>query len=113
MTKQEYAEYELAVASFMAQEGIDYLVTGHLVCPNCGVDFDDGGFCLECGGDRECFDEPFFSWRPCNCCGTTLGGDRQYATSYKDGVRDYIICSDCAYYAEYGQLDDTTMENLT
>jgi len=107
MTKQEYTEYEFAVANFMAREGIKYLATGYLVCPICGLEFE--GYC-SCGAVA--IDESFFSWQPCECCGTTLGGSREHATALNlvGKICEYTICTDCAYYAEYGELDDTTME---
>lgn len=89
MTRQEYAEYEAAVSKFLEAEGINNLST-------------EG--------------EPYFSWRPCECCRSTLGGDRYYATGYNPNTKqvlEYEICADCGYYAEYGQLDDQTMLDLT
>lgn len=112
MTKQEYADYEAAVAEFFAREGIANLSTGHYQCPDCKVDFDDGGNCPQCGADQECVNEPYFSWRCCDCCGSSLGGNREFATGFNPTTREvqeYSICEDCAYYAEYGRLDDTTM----
>lgn len=87
MTKQEYADYQAAVADFMEREGLANLSskTG----------------------------ETFFSWRPCQCCGTTLGGDREECNGYNpttQEVQEYdCVCTDCIYYSEYGQLDDMTM----
>jgi hypothetical protein len=115
MTKQEYAAYEVAVAAFFEREGIQNLSTGHYQCPDCKVEFNDEGKCPECGADRECLDEPSFSWRPCDCCHRPLGGNREFATGYNPTtkeVQEYEVCTDCAYYAEYGQLDDTTMMEI-
>ena len=112
MNKTEYAEYEAAVADFFQREGLANLSTGHYQCPECKVEFDDAGICPKCKADRECMNEPYFSWQPCDCCGSHLGGDREFATGYNPTtteVQEYSICSDCAYYAEYGRLDDTTM----
>lgn len=116
MTKQEYADYEAAVARFMAREGIANLSSGHYKCPDCRVQFDDGGDCPECGQDQECFNEPYFSGRRCDCCGSSLAGNREFATGYNPAakrVQEYSICEDCVYYAEYHQLDDTTMLEIT
>lgn len=112
MTKAEYARYQAAVAAFFARERIANLSTGHFQCPTCKVEFDDASICPECGADRECLNEPYFSWRPCECCQRPLGGNREFATGYNASTREvqeYAICTDCAYYAEYGRLDDTTM----
>jgi len=90
MTRKEYSEYEAAVAEFFANEGVTNLSR-----------MDD--------------DESFFSWRPCDCCRTYLGGDRIKANGYNPStkeVQEYTICVDCEYYVEYGQLDDMTMLDM-
>lgn len=90
MTKREYAEYQQAVADFFEREGIANLSSTS--------------------------SEPFFSWSPCECCGRPEGGDREEASGYNpktQEVQNYdCICTDCIYYAEYGQLDDTTMQEI-
>jgi hypothetical protein len=90
MTRAEYAEYQQAVADFFEHEGIANLSSTS--------------------------SEPFFFWRPCQCCGTALGGNREEANGYNpttQEVQDYdCICTDCIYYAEYGQLDDATMQEI-
>lgn len=115
-TAADYAEYERAVARFWDAEGIENLSTGHIHCPDCGEETRDAwletGTCPECGQSRECADEPYFTWSACECCGRSLGGNREHATGYHrrhNDIREYEICTDCAYYAEYGQLDDMTM----
>lgn len=91
MNKQEYAEYEARVAEFFSH-GLANLST-----------------------KSDCH-EPFFSWHPCQCCGTHLGGNRYECDGYNEKTKEVEeydnICEDCVYYAEYGQLDDTTMANL-
>ena len=60
-------------------------------------------------------EESWFSWRPCECCKRSLGGDRITASGYHKEtgtIFEYDICLDCEYYAEYGQLDDMTMLDL-
>lgn len=94
MDKKEYADYEAAVAHFFESEGINCLT----------LSFND---------DEPC--EPYFSWQSCDCCGTTLGGDRYEASAYHTATKqilEYEICPDCLYYAEYGQLDDQTMLDM-
>ncbi len=54
---------------------------------------------------------PEFSHLPCDVCDRHLGGDRHPYALHNRGA-DLVavdICSDCRYYAEYGQLDDMTM----
>lgn len=116
MKKDEYASYEAAFAAFMAREGLQNLSSGHFQCPNCHVEFADDGKCPECGSDRESWNEPSFSWRNCDCCGTSLGGDRYYASGWNPTTKEICeyeyVCPDCIYYAEYGRLDDTTMDEI-
>jgi hypothetical protein len=112
MNKAEYAAYEAAVREFFKREGITNLSTGHYQCPECKIEFDDSGTCPKCGCDREVCNEPHFSWRSCDCCQRPEGGDREFATGWNpttQEVQEYSVCTDCAYYAEYGRLDDMTM----
>lgn len=94
MTSKEYADYQQSVASFFQREGVANLSTIS----------DDNGTC-----------EPFFSSRQCDCCGSYLGGNRYDANGYNPTTKEvyeYQICEDCAYYVEYGQLDDMTMMKI-
>jgi hypothetical protein len=114
MNRAEYAAYESAVKKFFESEGITNLSGGHLKHDDddCGGEWNDKGKCVICGTDREAYNEHFFSWRPCECCKRQLGGDREHATGYNPTtkeIQEYSVCQDCLYYAEYGQLDDTTM----
>ena len=91
MTRKEYQQYEAAVSAFMQAEGINCLSRSD--------------------SDRE----GDFSWRACECCGSSLGGTRIDASGYNPQTREiqeYRICTDCEYYAEYGQLDDQTMLDM-
>jgi len=94
MTKQEYAEYEQDVSDFFKREGITNL---------------SGTYDEETG---EGYMEPWFSWSPCDCCGSTLGGDREECAGWNPTTKEvqkYTVCMDCVYYVEYGVLDDMTM----
>lgn len=87
---QDYAEYKQSVAEFIAREQIKFLSTG--------------------GDDPDA--EPWFSWRPCECCGTHLGGNRELLWGISEETnkaQSYNICEDCVYYVNYGRLDDQTM----
>lgn len=115
MTAKEYAAYEDAVREFFESEGIENLTSGHIRCPECDTEWDDGDKCPNGHGNRELWDEPYFSWRHCDCCGTHLGGNREHATGYNrslDEIREYSVCEDCVYYAEYGRLDDRTIDEI-
>lgn len=94
MNKTDYAEYEDTVKKFFEDEGIDNLTS---------IADEDGDV------------EPYFSRHLCECCGTTLGGDRLEANGYNpttEEIQEYIICTDCEYYTEYGKLDDMTMLDI-
>lgn len=124
-TAKDYAEYEQNVKEFFEREGITNLSGGHLECQNCGfreeeidgrtVHFTDEEKCIKCDASRECMDEPYFSWRSCDCCGGMLGGNREHATGWNPTtkeIQEYEVCQNCIYYAEYGQLDDMTMMEI-
>lgn len=92
-TKEEYDQFCKDYAEFMEREGLSNLSRQ--------------------GGEDT---ETFFSWRSCECCRTTLGGDRVLADGYNPTTKqvqsDYAICTDCEYFAEYGTLDDMTMLDI-
>ncbi len=93
MTKQEYKAYQETVAEFFSH-GLNNLSP---------VSDDNGNW------------EEFFSWSPCDCCGSPLGGNRYSCNGYngKTGeIEEYTVCTDCVYYAEYGRLDDSTMWDI-
>jgi hypothetical protein len=86
-TKQDYAEYQKSVAKFIARENLSFLSTGTDTKPE-----DEGGN-----------PDPWFSWRPCECCGSPLGGNREYLFAWSGKTRvQFEICEDCVYYLEYG-----------
>jgi hypothetical protein len=102
-TAEQYAAYQRTVASFIKREEISFLYTG---CTPYGEperqqeDNQDG--------------EPWFSWRPCEMCGCTLGGNREYlfARDVNREICQFTICEDCVYYVNYGRLDDATMDRV-
>ncbi len=54
------------------------------------------------------YDEPYFSWSPCDCCGDHLGGDREDMCGYNPTMdriqKDYKVCMDCASYLANGDF---------
>lgn len=89
--KQEYEAYQKTVAAFIERDNLSFISTGT----------NDGEH-----GDVD----PWFSWHPCECCQSPLGGNREYLWAWSGETRvQYEICEDCVYYLEYGKLDDTTM----
>lgn len=90
MTKEEYEEYTKIVNTFFKTEG----VTNLSIIPD---------------------KDPYFSWTPCDCCQSPLGGDRYDANGYNletKEILEFTVCTDCIYFAEYGQLDDMTMLDI-
>ena len=61
-------------------------------CPGCKV-------CgmPESSEDYDTFCEPHFSWRPCVCCGSTLGGDREpaHGVTPEGTIEHFECCIDC------------------
>ena len=54
------------------------------------------------GGDSS------FSWTPCPCCGSKLGGERHEFTCLTEAgeIVPEWLCVDCLFYVELGQLPD-------
>jgi len=95
MTKQEYDAYVQAVNNFFDTEGINCLTPVNNTYHN---------------------SEPYFSSRDCECCKRSLAGDRYDCEGYspeRSGIYEYSVCADCVYFAEYGQLDDMTMLDIS
>lgn len=94
MTKKEYEEYKLKVEEFFSH-GLN----------NLSVKTTEGEAI-----------EPYFSWSPCRCCGTSIGGDRYDCDGYNGTTKEIeehdCICDDCVYFAEYGELDNKTMMDI-
>ncbi len=56
---------------------------------------------FECTGDSL-----GFSWRPCDRCGSKLGGERHEWTYAVHGeMREGDICTDCLINIEYGGIE--------
>ncbi len=94
---KQYAEYVAAVKEFIELEQLTFLSTS---CDEDGTPEDEGGNI-----------DPWFSWSPCEMCGSHLGGDREYlrARALDDEIVTFEICEDCVYFVNYGRLDDETM----
>jgi hypothetical protein len=94
-TKEQYQQYQKDVAAFIEREGLSFLSTGTDSVPE-----DDGGNV-----------DPWFSGRPCECCGCTLGGNREYlfACNQANEIVQFEICEDCVYFVNYDTLYDSTM----
>ena len=104
-TKQDYQEYERAVARFFERETITNLSA------ESGEEWQHS--CVICG--EEVNSEGYFSHSACECCGRSLGGTRFHANGWSPQDRAaycYEVCTDCIYFAEYGRLDDMTMMDM-
>lgn len=92
MTRQEYEHYQHNVARFFHDNGIT----------NLSQEYDEDGAPHV---------DTFSKYR-CDCCGTTLAGERHHASGYnpyEQEIYNFRICPDCLYYTTYGRLDDETM----
>lgn len=93
VTKLDYDRYVGAVKRYFDETGL---------CNLSPIVDDDGNWA-----------DNYFSWKGCDVCGRTLGGDRYECNGWSskhDEVIDEIgVCIDCIYFAEYGRLDDSTM----
>lgn len=90
MNARQYEAYTASVASFLERNNVREGCLGPVNAEN---------------------SEPFFSWQPCECCGSHLGGNREeYEFVTQDGnTFKANICTDCIYFLAYGVLDDMTM----
>jgi len=103
------AEFENAVQ--VGTDGLKAVSTGLCPgCPDCLEDHSDltpGRF--EAGiGDGSIFEEPWFSWSPCECCGSTLGGDRvsAHGVDANGEIIHFSACVDCMCYLANGDLPE-------
>jgi hypothetical protein len=118
MTRKQYRRYEANVREFFEREGITHLSTGHPECPECGAEWDDRDQCPNGHGSRDLWNEPYCSSHGCDCCGSADQQNLEVAWGI-DGNRldnpacgPFEVCQDCSYYAAYGRLDDTTMDEM-
>lgn len=94
-TQGDYEEFRFRFQEFMSREGIRSF-----------SDLTD-----EAGNTVR--DE--FSKSPCECCRRPLAGERTNVGAWQSETRQILtfwVCQDCEYFAEYGQLDDTTMMDI-
>lgn len=114
-TREDYATFVRDFA--LGINGLTHISTGP--CPGCETCADTFGM------DQAAFDhamaddrivnEPWFSWGACECCGGTLGGNREPMhgwTETDDILAHMNVCEDCAYFLEYGRLGDVVMERV-
>ena len=84
-------------------DGLTFISTGPAPgCEDCGLadldDADDDPMRFESVG------MPFFSWSRCDSCGTTLGGDREYAHALNEHgeLVHFQVCTTCVHRINYG-----------
>ena len=58
--------------------------------------------------------EPSFSWSPCECCDSSLGGNRYDAKALDDGGELYelSICEDCVFYITYDEIPANLQDDI-
>jgi len=98
--------YEKAVAFHL--HGLKFVSTGPCPgCDECGLAEVDAMDCDE----YHLSVEASFSWSPCDCCGSSLGGDRLPAHGFAEvSGRDILLhmsaCVDCAAYLANGTIPE-------
>lgn len=95
MTESEYLaaiDHEL--------KGVDHFSVGTTyLCDECNPDE------LDEDEDLNIYDEGSFSWRACDSCGSSLGGDRYAAHGDINGeLTHFAVCVDCMIYHANGDL---------
>ena len=100
-------------------KGLDALSTGNYpreACETCKGEDADGETCDSCNGrGTTCActscedageDEGSFSWRACETCGSSLGGDRYAAHALIMGADKALVhldvCTDCLFFIANG-----------
>ena len=98
------SQFSDAVDTYL--RGIEHVSPG--TCPGCeacgleDVDSMDAPEYEQAG-------EPSFSWSPCECCGSHLGGDRHPAHGFYQGEIIHLdVCVDCLFYLAYGDEPETS-----
>lgn len=89
-------------------EGLHAVSTG--TCPGCDECRSALGFATteelrDAWARCEADTEPSFSWRACDVCGTSLGGDREvwHALDADNAILHFdSCCTDCVQYLAYG-----------
>lgn len=75
--------------------------------------------CSECADCTDGEDEGSFSWRECDTCGSSLGGDRHRAHALMSDTPDNLqgkplihldVCVDCLFYIANGDLPEEPTE---
>lgn len=90
-TKRDYEMYKRFFASFMRATNLANL------------------------SRSEACNESYVSSFPCAVCGDRQQGmrlDADGADKETHEVKEFVICEDCEYYAEYGRLPDAVMESI-
>ena len=87
-------------------KGLEAVSTGF--CPGCEECQDAYGLTAEEAEEKwsngEIDSDPSFSWSACECCGSSLGGDREVAHAILDGEIIHMdgFCVDCVMYLANG-----------
>ena len=79
-------------------------------CEQCRQDYDYKSLsALKTAYDAgKIVEEPWFSWHACECCGSSLGGDRYEAHGLDadNEIVHFEVCVDCLLYLANGDLPE-------
>jgi hypothetical protein len=93
LSRKQYLLWEKRVFEFLEEENTNCLAAA-------GLDADLG-----------------FSWHPCECCGSPLGGDRFEMLGFNPDTHEetgpYEVCFSCYIWAAYGEIGDGAMMDIS
>ena len=103
MADRKTDNYEKRLNNFMEHEEIRIITAGPAYCPVCKTKLGCNRGCPKCKLSYDEARESYFSWRECEACNTTLGGDRHIMSAVlKDGmILEYEVCTRCMVYLEF------------
>lgn len=95
------SEFEKAVKDNL--EGIEAISVSLL--SDCDICLSDNNCTADEIESGTAFDEGGFSWRPCDGCDSSLGGNRYSAHGIvNDEIIHFEVCEDCMLYLANGDL---------
>lgn len=111
LTYEDIVEDPFVVAFEKNTKGLHAISSGFSAhCEDCRDSHDiccehRAKFAME---SNEIVDEPSFSWRSCETCGSRLAGDRQagHALDSNDDLVHLNMCTDCILYVANGDLPE-------
>lgn len=105
MRHKTLEEYQESLDSFYAEVGPEAFVNPGAACESCETCSED---CYDSYDHDTCSDGSF-SWRNCELCDSSLGGDRfpaHVVHHESDSVEHLSVCVDCYMFLANGDLPE-------